>query len=111
MSRPAAVAELAGVLPGREAALLGEPGHLRPVTERDFFIDNLLVQIHYIILMIRWTGLAPREFEFPLPGSFLSTFLVLYSLRCYRTEVSWLPEKSSLPSGENATEFSNCGRA
>ena len=27
--------------------------------ERDFFIDNLLVRIHFIIEMIRWTGLAP----------------------------------------------------
>ena len=27
--------------------------------ERDFFIDNLLVRIHFIIVMIRWTGLAP----------------------------------------------------
>ena len=26
--------------------------------ERDFFIDNLLVRIHFIIVMIRWTGLA-----------------------------------------------------
>jgi len=25
---------------------------------REFFIDNLLVRIHFIILMIRWTGLA-----------------------------------------------------
>ena len=32
------------------------------------FIDNLLVRIHFIIVMIRWTGLAPREFEFPFPG-------------------------------------------
>ena len=23
-----------------------------------FFIDNLLVRIHFIIMMIRWTGLA-----------------------------------------------------
>ena len=29
----------------------------------ELFIDNLLVQIHYIIVMIRWTGLAPWEFE------------------------------------------------
>ena len=29
------------------------------------FIDNLLVRIHFIIVMIRWTGLAPWEFEFP----------------------------------------------
>jgi len=33
--------------------------------ERDIFIDNLLVRIHFIIVMIRWTGLAPWEFELP----------------------------------------------
>ena len=42
--------------------------------EREFFIDNLLVRIHFIIVMIRWTGLAPWEFEFPFPGSLTSTF-------------------------------------
>jgi len=26
--------------------------------------------------MIWWTGLAPWEFEFPFPGSLISTFLV-----------------------------------
>ena len=31
--------------------------------EREFFIDNLLVRIHFIIVMIRRTGLAPWEFE------------------------------------------------
>ena len=44
--------------------------------EREFFIDNLLVRIHFIIVMIRWTGLAPWEFEFPFPGSLTSTFLI-----------------------------------
>jgi len=34
--------------------------------EREFFIDNILVRIHFIIVVIRWTGLAPWEFEFPL---------------------------------------------
>ena len=29
-----------------------------------------------IIVMIRWTGLAPWEFELPFPGSITSTFLV-----------------------------------
>ena len=43
--------------------------------KREFLIDNLLVRIHFIIVMIRWTGLAPREFEFPFPGSLTSTFL------------------------------------
>ena len=37
--------------------------------EREFFIDNLLVQIHFIIVMIRWTGLAPWEFEFPFQAT------------------------------------------
>ena len=43
--------------------------------DREFFIDNLLVPIHFIIVMIRWTGLAPWEFEFPFPGSLAFTFL------------------------------------
>ena len=46
------------------------------VGEREFFIDNLLVRIHVIIAMIRWTGLAPWEFEFPVPGRLKSTFLI-----------------------------------
>jgi len=44
-------------------------------TEREFFIDNLLVRIDYIIVMIKWTGLAPWEFEFPFPGSLTSIYL------------------------------------
>ena len=40
-----------------------------PHEEREFFIDNLPVRIHFIIVMSRWTGLAPWEFEFPFPGS------------------------------------------
>ena len=43
--------------------------------EKEFFIDNLPVQIHSVIVMIRWTGLAPWEFESPFPGSLTSTFL------------------------------------
>ena len=43
--------------------------------EKEFFMDNLLVRIHFIIEMIWWTGLAPWEFEFPLPGNLTSTFL------------------------------------
>jgi len=46
------------------------------LAEREFFIDNLLVRTHFIIVMIRWTGLAPWEFGFPFPGSLTSTFLV-----------------------------------
>ena len=51
--------------------------------ERDFLIDNLLVRIHFIIEMIRWTGLAPCEFEFPFPGS-LHAFLIDDS--CFLTD-------------------------
>ena len=41
-----------------------------PACHREFCIDNLLVRIHFIIVMIRWTGLAP----FPFPGSLTSTY-------------------------------------
>jgi len=44
--------------------------------KREFFIDNLLVRIHFFIVMIRWNGLASWEFEFPFPGSLTYTFLV-----------------------------------
>ena len=57
---------------GRMAAL-GHPAAVRD--QREFFIDNLLVRIHFIIVVIRRTGLAPWEFEFPFPGSLTSTFL------------------------------------
>ena len=35
------------------------------LAEREFFIDDLMVRIHFIIVMIEWTGLAPWELEFP----------------------------------------------
>ena len=55
------------------------PGERCPVSgwEREFFIDNLLVRNHFIIVMIRWTGLASWQFEFPFTGSLTSTFLGL----------------------------------
>jgi len=57
-------------------ALETGPDPTRKLSEREFFIDNLLVRIHVIIVMSRWTVLAPWEFEFPFPGSLTSTFLV-----------------------------------
>jgi len=39
-----------------------------PNPEREFFIDNLLVRIYFIIVMIKWTGLAPWKVEFPFPA-------------------------------------------
>jgi len=50
------------VIKKREDALPREPA---PVAEREFFIDNLLVRNHFIIVMIRWTGLAPWECDPP----------------------------------------------
>ena len=43
--------------------------------EGDLFIDNPLVRIHFIIEMIRWTGLAPWLLKFPFPGSLTSACL------------------------------------
>jgi len=37
------------------------PSDMSLPREREFFIDNLPVQIHFIIVMIKWTGLAPGE--------------------------------------------------
>ena len=54
----------------------GTVGWQENSTEREFFIDSLLVRIHNIVVMIRWTGLAPWDFEFPFPSSLASTFLV-----------------------------------
>ena len=45
--------------------------------EREIIIDNLLVQIHFTIEIIWWTGLAPWEFEFPFPGSLISPYLAV----------------------------------
>ena len=53
---------------------------LPALKERESFVHNLLVRIHFIIKMVRWTGLAPWEFEFPFPGSLVSTFLVALPL-------------------------------
>ena len=45
---------------GMEAAELWEAlEKLEQQREREFFIVNLLVRIHYIIEIIWWTGLAP----------------------------------------------------
>ena len=45
-----------------------------PLMRGEILIDKLLVRIHFIIVIIRWTGLAPWEFEFLSPGSLTSTF-------------------------------------
>ena len=43
-------------------------------SQRELCIDNLLVRIHFIVVMSRWTGLVPWEFEFPFPGNRTSTW-------------------------------------
>ena len=48
-----------------------------PCLEREFIIGHLLVRIHLIIVMIRRTGLAQWEFDFPFLGSLTSTFFTL----------------------------------
>ena len=63
---------LKGLL-GPVSGVIEKKKKVRAEAERGFFIDNLLVRIHFIIVMIRWTGLAPWEFEFPFPGSLPST--------------------------------------
>ena len=71
---PAGWGSLACNAVGR-AVLLLALHHLRiPAAqrEREFFIDKLLVRIHFIIVMITWTGLAPCEFNFAFPGSLSS---------------------------------------
>jgi len=53
---------------GREKARLAEAarrtGKASDLREREIFFGNLLVRNHFIIVMIRWTGLAPWECEF-----------------------------------------------
>jgi len=50
------------------AELHWTPGVMIQVPEREFFIDNLLVRIRFIIVMIWWTGLAPWEFMIQVSG-------------------------------------------
>jgi len=66
-----------GVQEAHEARETFVPRELRPhvCREREFFIHDLLVRIHFIIVMIRWTGLAPCEFEFLFPGGLTFTYL------------------------------------
>ena len=62
--------------------------------ERDLFIDNLLVRIHRCFW---WTVLAPWEFEFPFPGSLISTFLGLHPSPAWEVD---LAAEGSLLCGE-----------
>ena len=60
-------------------------------TAREFCIDNLLVRIHFIIVMIRWTGLALWGFEVPSLGSLALIFQVGLHLPPSRLDVNYCP--------------------
>ena len=59
--------------------------------EKAFFADNLLVRILFIIVIVRRTGLAPWEFQFPFPGILTSTFLATEEAISYKTAPPWDP--------------------
>ena len=64
---------------GLEMIQVGGVGVIAPkraTPEREFITDNLLVRIHFIIVMNKWTSLAPWNFEISCSGSLTSTFLV-----------------------------------
>ena len=58
-----------------ENRLLEYPHEEPGVVHQERQNDNLPVRIHFIIVMIGWTGLAPWKHEFPFPGSLTATFL------------------------------------
>ena len=47
--------------------------------QSEFFYDNLLVRIHFITVMMRWTGFTPWDLEISFPDSLASTFLTKHS--------------------------------
>ena len=66
----------------RRAATKARQKREAEVQDREFCIGNLLLRIHFIVVMIRWTGLAPWELEFPFPGSLTSNCDALAVLQC-----------------------------
>jgi hypothetical protein len=59
-------------LPPGQSKLAGVSQNSLGQEARVFFLDNLLVWIHVIIIMIRWTDLAPWGCKSPFPGSHTS---------------------------------------
>ena len=72
---PLHVPERSGVEVQRERTSKQQEVPLHVPTERDSINHSLLDRVHFIVVMIRLTGLAPLEFEFLFPGSLASTFL------------------------------------
>ena len=69
---------------GSAARMSDRVGEACRLQGKEFFMNNLLARIHFIIEMIWWTGLAPWEFEFPFPGILTSTLLTTESSRWSR---------------------------
>ena len=82
---------------------------MRQVEDREFFTDNLLVRIHFIIVMIRWTGLVPWQFEFPFPGSLTSTFLIADKLSHAARKGQVAEVKALLETGADANHVDEQG--
>ena len=72
------------------------------VRERGFLIDNLLVRIQRCF---GWTGLAPWDFEFPFPGSLISTFLASLVMRV----IHLVPSHQSSPLIANSAMLATYG--
>ena len=52
-------------------------------------VDNPLVRIHSVMGMIWWTGLAPWEFKFPVPGSLISTLRTSFERTLDKMKSEW----------------------
>ena len=100
MSRGSQPSHLVAGVGTRRGSARHPPLLLRVEREFSLFIDNLLVRIHLIIVMIRRTGLAPWEFEFPFPGSLTSTFRRCrhWSRQCAPPSTSFTGRPSTPPS-------------
>ena len=58
---------------------------------RETSLRHLMVWINFIIVVIRWNGLAPWEFVLPFSGSLTSTFLCASHSTRAALPHSWIP--------------------
>ena len=72
-------------------------------------MDNLLVQIHSIVVMITWTGLAPWKFESPFSGSYTSIFVDVRLPGKGRCEANWKREIKAIWERELKLPWSEAG--
>jgi len=69
-------------------------------SESTLSIDNLLARIH----IIWWNGLAPWEFEFPVPGILISTCLEEWRHEEWTSSSESIPDAASASPPANARE-------